>query len=250
VLLLLPPSETKQIGGTGLTISQVHLSYGQLNEARDQILASLLEVSANKDLGSKVLKLSKRQLEDLDRNLEIPNAPTMAAFERYTGTLYKAIGVNSFSTNEVENMRRHILIQSALFGLISATDRIPWYRLSAETRLPDLEIKRVWNEHQPKAWERLVDSPIIDLRSKSYVELSPVPENLESFWVEVVSEVDGKRKALNHFNKKAKGDLVGAFVRQERPAQTLKELANLAKKVGLKLTVEENKIILVTPETL
>ena len=88
------------------------------------------------------------------------------------------------------------------------------------------------------------------MRSKSYVELSPVPENLESFWVEVVSEVDGKRKALNHFNKKAKGDLVGAFVRQERPAQTLKELANLAKKVGLKLTVEENKIILVTPETL
>lgn len=250
MLLLLPPSETKQIGGTGLTISQVHLSYGQLNEARDQILASLLEVSANKDLGQKVLKLSNKQLEDLDRNLEIPHAPTMAAFERYAGTLYKAIGVTTFSTNEVENMRRHIVIQSALFGLISATDRIPWYRLSAETKLPELDIKRVWNEHQTKAWERLVDSPIIDLRSKSYVELSPVPKSMESYWVEVVSQVDGKRKALNHFNKKAKGDLVGAFVRQEKPAETLKELAKLANKVGLKLTVEENKIILVTSETL
>lgn len=250
MLLLLPPSETKQIGGSGLTISQVHLSYGQLNDARDLVLAKLLEVSADAELGQKVLKLSSKQIQDLERNLEIPQAPTQAAYQRYSGTLYKAIGADNFSTHEVENMRKHILIQSALFGLISATDRIPWYRLSAETRLPNFDLKAIWQEHQPKAWQRLVDLPIIDLRSQSYQALSPIPAEFESYWVEVVSEVDGKRKALNHFNKKAKGDLVGAFVRQHKPASNLKELAKLAKAVGLEISVEGNKLVLITPEVL
>lgn len=250
MLLLLPPSETKQIGGTGLTISQVHLSYGQLNQARDQVLARLMEVSANRELGKKVLKLSERQISDLQRNLEIPSAQTLPAYLRYEGTLYKAINAKSFAALEVENMRRYVLIQSALFGLISATDRIPWYRLSAETRLPNLDLKALWQEHQPMAWQRLVDSPIIDLRSKSYVALAPVPTEMESYWVEVVAQEDGKRRALNHFNKKAKGDLVGAFVREKEPPKTLDDLASLASRIGLQLEVQGRTIVLITSESL
>lgn len=248
MLLLLPPSETKEIGGSNLTIQQVHLSYGQLNDARDLILEKLLEVSRDAELGARALKLSKRQLGDLDRNLEIPSAPTMPAYLRYSGTLYKAIEASKLTGEEVENVRRHVLMQSALFGLISATDRIPWYRLSAESKLPNLDIKQVWQKAQPMAWARLTDAPIIDLRSKSYVELSPVPEEMESYWVEVVSEVDGKRKALNHFNKKAKGELVGAFVRAKETPETIAQLRKVAQSVGLDLYVEGRTLVLVTPE--
>lgn len=250
MLLLLPPSETKLTGGSNLTISQVHLSYGQLNDARDLILASLLEVSANKELGKRLLKLSDRQLIDLDRNLAIPNSPTMAAYLRYAGTIYKAINPKNFSELEEENMRKYVLIQSALFGLISATDRIPWYRLSAETRLPNLDLKALWQQHQPMAWQRLVDSPIIDLRSKSYLSLSPVPAEKESYYVEVLADEGGKRRALNHFNKKAKGDLVGAFVREKEPPKTLDDLANLAQSVGLDMEIQGRTIFLITTEQL
>ena len=250
MLLLLPPSETKQIGGSGLTINQVHLSYGELNPARDQVLASLLKVSGDLELGQRVLKLSAKQLGDLEKNLAIPKAPIMPAFARYTGTLYKAIAVEEFTDREVSNMREHILIQSALFGLISATDRIPWYRCSASTRLPDVDLKTIWQEHQPKAWRRLVDSPIIDLRSKSYRDIAPIPKDIESYWVEVVSNIDGERKALNHFNKKAKGELVGAFVRQEKSPKNLKELSELAKSIGLEMKLEGETLVLITPETL
>lgn len=250
MLLLLPPSETKQIGGSNLTIEQVHLSYGQLNDARDLVLASLLELCRDSDLAQKVLKLSNKQLGDISRNLEIPVAPTMPAYLRYSGTLYKAINPATFTDFEIEKMRSHVLMQSALFGLISATDRIPWYRLSAETKLPGIDIKGIWQENQPLAWARLVDSPIIDLRSKSYVELSAVPESIESYWVEVVSEKDGNRKALNHFNKKAKGDFVGAFVRAKKTPETLGDLKKLAKSIGLGLEIDGSKIILITPEEL
>ena len=249
MLLLLPPSETKRTGGSNLTIEQVHLSYGQLNEARDLVLDALIKVCKNKAAATKVLKLSPKQQGDRELNLAIRQAPTMPAYERYEGTLYKAIGVDSFTKHEVELMRGNVLIQSALFGLISATDRIPWYRLSANTVLPKVSLKKVWGEHQEAAYNRLVDMPIIDLRSKAYVDLAPIPKHLDSYWVEVVAEDSkGQRRALNHFNKTAKGEFVGAFVRAKTPPKTISQLKAVAKKAGLGLEVEGKTIYLITSE--
>lgn len=251
MLLLLPPSETKRIGGSNLTIEQVHLSYGQLNEARDLVLEDLLKLCKKKDLAAKALKLSKKQLREIDFNLAIKTAPTMPAYQRYEGTLYKAIDVASFGSHEVEQMRAHVLMQSALFGLISATDRIPWYRLSAGTVLPKVNLKKVWKEHQDAAWARLVDFPIIDLRSKAYVDLAPIPSHLDSYWVEVVAEdPTGQRKALNHFNKTAKGEFVGAFVRAKTAPKTIAQLKAVAKKAGLGLEVDGKTIYLITSEVI
>lgn len=248
MLILLPPSETKRIGGQNLTIRQVHLSYGQLDPARDRVLEALLELCKDETKAAKSLKISAKQFPDIKKNLELPKAPTMPAYLRYTGTLYKAISVDSFTDHETEVMRAKVLMQSALFGLISATDRIPWYRLSADTKLPNLDLKEIWRGNQTLAWNRLVDFPIIDLRSKSYVELSPVPEGIKSYYVEVVSEKDGERKALNHFNKTAKGELVGAFVRAKKTPETLGQLKKVAESVGLGMEVEGNVIYLITSE--
>jgi len=250
VLLLLPPSETKVLGGSSLTIQQVHLSYGQLNVARDLVLDALIKLSGDPDEAVRVLKLGKKQLEDVGRNLEIPDAPTMPAYLRYSGTLYKAIKTADFTSHEIEMMRKHVLMQSSLFGLISATDRIPYYRLSADTRVPGLDLKQIWQEHQPAAWVRLVDGPIIDLRSKSYVELAPIPEEMDSYWVEVVTDKDGVRRAMNHFNKTSKGELVGAFVRSPEPPKTMKGLKKLAESIGLGFEVEGKQITLITDEVL
>jgi cytoplasmic iron level regulating protein YaaA (DUF328/UPF0246 family) len=251
VLLLLPPSETKRQGGSNLTIEQVHLSYGQLNEARDLVLEDLLRLCKSKPKAAKVLKLSPKQMGEIDLNLAIKTAPTMPAYERYEGTLYKAIKTATFTSHEIEMMRSHVLMQSALFGLISATDRIPWYRLSAGTVLPKINLKKIWKEHQPAAWARLVDLPIIDLRSKAYVDLAPIPEEIDSYWVEVVAEDNkGQRKALNHFNKTAKGEFVGAFVRAKTAPVTLTQLKAVAKKAGLGLEVEGKIIYLITSEVI
>ena len=249
MLLLFPPSESKRIGGSNLTIEQVHLSYGQLNEARDLVLGDLLKLCKNKAEAARVLKLSPKQLGEIDLNLAIKTAPTMPAYQRYEGTLYKAIGVESFSSHEIELMKSHVLMQSALFGLISSTDRIPWYRLSAGTVLPKVSIKKIWKEHQGAAWARLVDMPIIDLRSKAYVDLAPIPEGIDSYWVEVVAlDKNGQRKALNHFNKTAKGEFVGEFVRSKTAPKTLSQLKTIAKKANLGLEVEGKTIYLITSE--
>ncbi len=58
---------------------------------------------------------------------------------------------------------------------------------------------------------------MLDLRSEAYVGLGPVPATVHSRYVRVVTRgEDGTVRALNHFNKHAKGALVRRLA-EERP---------------------------------
>jgi len=260
MLLLLPPSETKDVGGKPLNIGQVALIFVQLNEARDLVYASLRELcEADADVAAKVLGLGKKQLGDLQVNLEVQTAPIMPALDRYTGTLYdglhgrglKGTPTEFASMDEAARDRAKdtLLIQSALFGLIPALNLIPNYRLSGTTRLPGLSLRDVWAEAHERVWPRLEDSPLIDLRSKSYAELAPIPDSVPSFWVEVVAEgSDGQRRAMNHFNKKAKGEFVRAVLSLKSRASSIADLKRAAKTVGLRLEESKAQLVLITTE--
>ena len=251
MLLLLPPSETKDVGGKPLNIGQVALTFGQLNEARDQVYAALKSLcEGDADVAAKVLGLGKKQLADLQVNLAVQTSPIMPALDRYTGTLYdglhgrglKGTPTEFASLGDVARARAKdtLLVQSALFGLIPAMNLIPNYRLSGTTRLPGLSLKDVWSQAHERVWPRLEDSPIIDLRSKSYADLAPIPKSIEHFWVEVVSEdASGQQRAMNHFNKKAKGEFVRSVLSLPSAASSVSDLKKAAKKVGLRL--EESK---------
>lgn len=257
MLFLLPPSETKQTGGKPLGIDQVALTFGQLNEARDQVYGALRALcEGNQDAAAKVLGLGKKQISDIEMNLEVQTAPTMAALDRYTGTLYDGLHgrglkgtpteFNSLGESQRTRAKDTLLIQSALFGLIPAMNLIPNYRLSATTRLPEVSLKDVWSAAHERVWPRLEDSPIIDLRSKSYAELAPIPDEVSSFWVEVVSEdSDGQQKAMNHFNKKAKGQFVAEVLSLPEPASSMADLKLAAKKAGLRLVESKTQLTLI-----
>lgn len=105
-----------------------------------------------------------------------------------------------------------MLIQSALFGLIRASDDIPAYRLSFDSRVPGFApLKKEW----PSRSESILASHeglILDLRSEGYAALAPVPERNNAFFVRAVGRTpDGTLRQLNHFNKKGKGVFVRTF---------------------------------------
>jgi cytoplasmic iron level regulating protein YaaA (DUF328/UPF0246 family) len=247
MLFLLPPSETKEVGGSPLSISQVALTFGALNPAREAVYEALKALCEQPEEAAKVLKLGKKQLDQIDVNLAVQDAPTMPAIHRYTGTLYDAIhgrGLkgtptehNKITPEMFERANHTLLIQSALFGLIPATNLIPNYRLSGTTNLPGISLKDVWSSAHEPIWKRLEDGPIIDLRSKAYAELAPIPDSVEHYWVEVLDSNSGK--ALNHFNKKGKGQLINAVLSAKAQPKTLKELFSIATSNALRL--EESK---------
>lgn len=231
MLFLLPPSETKAKSAypgareSALSVRDVSLAFGSLEPARQQA-AELLD------------------------DASILDGPTMAAIDRYTGTLFQAVhgrGLKGTPTQDahlndlaMSRAKETVLIQSALFGLIPATGLIPNYKLSAKSSL-----KQIWAAPHETVFRRL-QGPIIDMRSKAYAELAPIPEDVESYYLDVVLQDDqGKRTSMNHFNKKSKGELINAVLNAKQLPITLADLKKVAKQAGFELEADGSSLTLV-----
>ena len=232
MLVLLPPSETKRSGGDR---ARAGLAYErELGDARARVRDALVALSRDTDAALAALKLGEKNRDELDRNLSLESSGAVPAVERYTGVLYDALGYDSLPDAGQAWVSRHVAIQSALFGLVRSTDTIPAYRLSAGTRLPGLSasLKQVWREaHRHMQWDSY--SLILDLRSKAYADHAPVPG---AYALQVTQQgPDGELRALNHFNKAAKGDLVRRLACDAVDIDSVHALLDWARETGVDL---------------
>ncbi|QIM19007.1 peroxide stress protein YaaA [Leucobacter coleopterorum] len=207
--ILLPPSETKRVGGSGILTPNDLRASSALGDARERVRAALEALSREPEAAAKPLKLGVKNRAELEYNLELGESGVLPAIERYTGVLYDALDVATLDGGAREWLDTHVLVQSALFGLVGAGDPIPAYRLSASSRLPGLgtSLKAAWRvAHADDDWAER--GWILDLRSKDYAELAPLPDGAGASLRVAQRGPNGEARALNHFNKAAKGDLV------------------------------------------
>ena len=233
LFIVLPPSETKRLGGT---LHPVMLDFEPaLHDARVAVREALVELSRDAEAAASALKLGPKNRGESALNLALDEPQTLPAIERYTGVLYDALDLSSLENAEREWLAAHVGVQSALFGLIGAQNHIPAYRLSAGTRLPRLgaSLKQVWREaHAGIDWASF--EFVLDLRSRGYADLAPIPNAIE---VHVAQKgPDGTLRALNHFNKAAKGDLVRRLALAEAQFSSPESLCEWATDTGLGLT--------------
>lgn len=237
MLILLPPSETKRPGGSRHPLAVTELSLPPLTPLREVLIDALVALSADHERAMHVLKLGATQRHEIDVNARLRTGPTMPAVDRYTGVLYDALDAASLDATGRRWIGRHVLIHSAPFGPVGAMDRIPAYRLGASTSIPGIpSLRRLWADAVTVALAEASSSFVLDLRSEAYAALGPVPATVPSVYVRVVSEsADGVARALNHFNKHAKGELVRRLA-QERPrVASLAGLRRWADAVGVPL---------------
>jgi len=242
MLILLPPSETKRPGGVGISIDKLAIIWAALDPARDKLIAATQKVCSSPKKATEVFKLGPKSVMDIEANKNLMTAPTMPAIERYAGVLFDALDYKSLDESAKQRVSEQLFIQSALFGLLPATEQIPYYRFSATTKLPKINLRELWTEAHKAVWPRLT-KPILDMRSKSYAQLNPIPPELESYELDVFDE---SGKALNHFNKKAKGLFVRAAM--THGLETVNDLPKIAKAANLRLEIDGSSVRLITPQ--
>lgn len=231
--VLLPPSETKRAGGAGRPLHVCGLHLPALASQREQTATALVDLAADPALAAKVLGLGPRQLGEIVHNAALRTSPTMAAVDRYTGVLFDALDPATLDADGRDWLARHVLIHSAPFGPVGALDAIPAYRLAAGASIPGLPpLRRVWADAVTTALAT-EESFILDLRSAAYVRLGPLPPGVPAMAPTVVSEgADGTVRALNHFNKHAKGAFVRALAEQRPDPANAAELSEWARAAG------------------
>ncbi|MFF2370187.1 YaaA family protein [Agromyces sp. NPDC058110] len=236
MLVLLPPSETKRAGGHGAPLDLSSLSFADLEPLRMQLADELVALSADEESALRALKLGPRLATEVEHNRALWSSATMPALDRFTGVLFDALDAETLDEGARAYAAQNVFVHSALFGLVGAMDPIPAYRLSHDSRVPGLPLKRFWRD---AIADRIAahDGLIIDLRSEAYAELGPAPVHAASVFVRVVAvDEGGRRRALNHFNKQAKGRFTRRLLETRPALGSVDELLDWAGSEGFELS--------------
>ena len=210
MLVLLPPSESKHGRSRGAALDLDRLSFPALTTTRGAVLDALAVVSARPDAAA-LLGVSPNLTDEISRNTRLRTAPATPVAQLYTGVLYDALGLASLEPAALRRARRWIVVQSAAFGALRLSDKVPPYRLSMGVNLPGLgPLAGLWREPleaelTAAAGRRLV----VDCRSSTYAAAWTPRGPVAHRWVRI--EVPG----ATHNAKHTRGLVTRALCRLE-----------------------------------
>ena len=239
MLVLLPPSEGKAAPRRGKPLDLGTLSFPELTTTRDRLLDSLTRLTARHPARAlDVLGLSPRQTEEVERDAALETAPTASASAVYTGVLYEALDLASLDAAARRRAQKTLVVQSALFGALRLSDRIPAYRLSGGVSLPGLGVvSSLWRDPlaiaMPQAAGRGL---VVDLRSGTYAAMWKPSGDVASRTVAVrvlQERPDGTRAVVSHFNKATKGRLVRHWLENAVDARDAETIADACEAAGV-----------------
>ncbi len=217
MLILLPPSETKKapVHGVPLDLAQVDPLASELFNARNAVLDNLIATSKRND-ALDILKVGERIRAQVDANTALRDACCAPAYDVYDGVLYDAAQMSRHLRGTPRLPELEILVQSALFGLVSISTPIPAYRLSISVALPEIgTLGKFWKGQLSEHVTEITGGQIVvDCRSGAYRQAMPISPTqcTRLITVDAVRETNGRRAVVSHHAKYFRGLLVGAII--------------------------------------
>lgn len=248
--ILLPPSAGKTTKESTNHLQLEKLWQAEhLTQTRRQLIDDVQNTALLAD-AAQIFKLGPKNAHEISQNLEIYDAPALAAWQLYDGVLYEAAKfAQIFSSGEpsqgsqgqVGNHRGDqrqgsgqcqadqpqggqgqleelTLVFSALFGPVRLTDLITPHRLSGSVKLPGQgSVASIWSKALKELLaQQLSGHVVVDLRSAEYGAMYRPTRGSDCLLLNIgVAKVDpatGKRSVVSHWAKYTRGLLAGALL--------------------------------------
>jgi hypothetical protein len=208
LFILLPPSEGKAEGGlTKKPWRDTSGTFGkQLSSQRRELVQRLatLKGGDEKLLGVKGVHLARARAA----NAHLKGAPSLPAFERYTGVVWDHLDLASLTVAQRTRALRSIVVISGLLGAVRADDPTPDYRLKMGARMAPMGlVSRFWHDDLSAVLNKaFAGSTVIDLLPQEHrAAFTADTEKIANYFVVGLNEKTGK--AGGHDAKAAKGRL-------------------------------------------
>jgi uncharacterized protein len=230
VLVLLPPSEGKRAPDSGAPVDVASLTFPELAPRREKALRALVRMaSGNRRRALENLGLSAGQAAEVDRDAGLLDAPAGPAGEVYTGVLFQHLDLASLPAAAVARAHEHVLVASALWGVVGLDDRIPAYRLSIGSRIPALTRSGLAAWWRPALAKVLPDEPgglVIDMRSGGY---AAAWRPRQATLIEVKASTAAGRP-ISHMAKAVRGSVTRDLLLSKKPITSPEDVATIAER--------------------
>lgn len=248
--ILLPPSAGKTTKETTNHLQLEKLWQAEhLTQTRRQLIDDVQNTALLAD-AAQIFKLGPKNAHEISQNLEIYDAPALAAWQLYDGVLYEAAKfAQIFSSgepsqgsqgqvgnhrgdqrqgsqgqgNQPQGLQRQLeeltLVFSALFGPVRLTDLITPHRLSGSVKLPGQgSVASIWSKALKELLtQQLSGHVVVDLRSAEYGAMYRPTRGSDCLLLNIavakVNPATGKRSVVSHWAKHTRGLLAGALLR-------------------------------------
>lgn len=246
MLVLLPPSEGKTAPARGKRLDLAGLVHAAELTAPRVGLLDALQRLGDEPLGRAVeaLGISPGQADEVALDTVLRSAPTAAAADLYSGVLYDRLGLPELPAKA----RRRVLIASALWGVVRAEDRIPYYRFSAKARLPGIgPLASYWRQPLAAALPDRAGSLVVDMRSAAYAAAWK-PRRATLLAVRAFAERGGERKPVSHMAKAIRGEIARALLLSPRQPRDPAAAAAIAEAAGFRVELTPGSLdVIVAP---
>lgn len=251
--ILLPPSAGKTTKESTNHLQLEKLWQAEhLTQTRRQLINDVQNTALLAD-AAQIFKLGPKNAHEISQNLEIYDAPALAAWQLYDGVLYEAAKfAQIFSygacaqdgqgqgqgnqpqgsgqgqggqsqADQSQGLQRQLeeltLVFSALFGPVRLTDLITPHRLSGSVKLPGQgSVASIWSKALKELLtQQLSGHVVVDLRSAEYGAMYRPARGGECLTLNIavakVNPATGKRSVVSHWAKHTRGLLAGALLR-------------------------------------
>lgn len=282
--ILLPPSAGKTTKESTNHLQLEKLWQAEhLTQTRRQLIDDVQNTALLAD-AAQIFKLGPKNAHEISQNLEVYDAPALAAWQLYDGVLYEAAKfAQIFSSGEpsqgsqgqVGNHRgdqpqggqgqedqyqgdqRQLeeltLVFSALFGPVRLTDLITPHRLSGSVKLPGQgSVASIWSKALKELLaQQLSGHVVVDLRSAEYGAMYRPARGGECLTLNIavakVNPATGKRSVVSHWAKHTRGLLAGALLRAVASGQLAASDGDVDEILQVAAALEGVKEVEITP---
>lgn len=250
--ILLPPSAGKTTKESTNHLQLEKLWQAEhLTQTRRQLIDDVQNTALLAD-AAQIFKLGPKNAHEISQNLEIYDAPALAAWQLYDGVLYEAAkfaqifsygacaqdGQGQGQGNQPQGsgqgqggqsqadqpqggqgqLEELTLVFSALFGPVRLTDLITPHRLSGSVKLPGQgSVASIWSKALKELLtQQLSGHVVVDLRSSEYGAMYRPTRGSDCLLLNIgvakVNPATGKRSVVSHWAKHTRGLLAGALL--------------------------------------
>jgi cytoplasmic iron level regulating protein YaaA (DUF328/UPF0246 family) len=210
LVVLVPPSEGKVPGGDGPAWSVDTGEFGGLARERTRVVNALRRHRGGtaKMLGATGPLLRRAR----DANLALSGAPTLPAWERFSGVLWEHLDPMTLSAAARRRARAGVIVVNAVTGLAAWDDPVPDFRLKLSASVPPVgNLATFWRSPLSRMLDdRLAGHTVVDLLANEHrAAWTPAPDAYRLLRPSLVTPTGAP---AGHGGKAAKGRLVRALL--------------------------------------